>query len=593
MRFPKQELNIDEYFGKLQILLKDENCHIFIDTNIISQLYRLNENARESFYSWVSSCGDRFHIPNWSVHEYSKRVTSKQTKDYLSELTNVKTYSKEIHNISKFIKGYVGDSMLVGSDYESKREKLFEDIDSVNQMFSKIANAITKHLEEHQQKVHKEILEKFEHHTLDSDIYNIIRNKLYEHDVRFDGKIPPGFKDSEKDDNRIGDLIIWREILDYCERKKLNEDKAKVVFITRDLKKDMVYTPLKQINDSHPVKEDDKIEIAHESLVYEFKLTTKSEDFYIISFYTLVKLLAPTNRDLALSFQVATESENSINSPTEEIAVPSAKNNFGTMLTDALPGIITQESPVKNKEENTEYSNCALADVEYDMTNGPADINACIEEIKTYNWYKQNPAIDILHTLNFNKFENNIQNRDAFFVLGRNVLQAADGSSGSAVSFIMNLNNSISNWPKFIQKSFCEGCLYEVFFSSYGKVREYPFKSSYYETLVKEIKKLKITNAFDFINNELLSKQGEKFTPMVGNDQKYTIEISVQKSSGNNVFLGIIDFEIIDFKINGVSYISKISQITFASTEEEYLKQVISANLAIPLDQIELKTTCA
>ena len=39
MIFPKQELYIDNYLKDIKILLEDESCHIFIDTNIISQFH--------------------------------------------------------------------------------------------------------------------------------------------------------------------------------------------------------------------------------------------------------------------------------------------------------------------------------------------------------------------------------------------------------------------------------------------------------------------------------------------------------------------------------------------------------------------------
>lgn len=592
MRFPKQELNINEYFNKLEGLLKDENCHIFIDTNIISQLYRLNEKARESFYSWVSSCGGRFHIPNWSVHEYSKRVTSKKTTDYLSELTKAKTYSKELNNISKFIKGYVGDSMLVGSEYDGKRQQMFGDIDDVNQMFAKIANAINKRLEEHQQNVHKEVLDQLEQHSLDSDIYKIIGNLCFEHDARFDGRIPPGFKDSEKENNRIGDLIIWKEILGYCKDYALTEDKAKVIFISRDVKPDMVYKPLKQIQDSHPInKEEDKIEVAHESLVYEFKLQTKSEDFYIISFYTLVRLLASTHRDLAVSFQLATESENSIDTFIEEIVEPSAEISLDVPETDVpteeVPiETISPEPPQLMEEENLKYSHSALADAEYDMSNGPAAANECISGIKTYNWYKQNPAIDKLHTMSFIGLEDNQNNRDAFFVLGRNLLQAADGSSGSAINFIEKLNYNLSKWPKYFQQAFIDGCLYEVFFNSSGKLRTYPFKASYFETVVDEVKKLNIPDVFNFINSELKSNNTSTFTPDVGDDITYKIEIEIMMPSEEFLFL---DPEIIKLKINDCN-ILELGKITIRSTKDDNIKQEISRQLAIPLGKMELNT---
>lgn len=593
MRFPKQELNINDYFSRLEDLLKDDNCHVFIDTNIISQLYRLNEKARESFYSWVSSCGNRFHIPNWSVHEYSKRVTSKKTTDYLSELTKAKTYSKELNNISKFIKGYVGDSMLVGSEYDGKRQQMFGDIDDVNQMFAKIANAINKRLEEHQQNVHKEVLDQLEQHTLDSDIYKIIGNLCFEHDARFDGKIPPGFKDSEKENNRIGDLIIWKEILGYCKDYALTEDKAKVIFISRDVKPDMVYKPLKQIQDSHPInKEEDKIEVAHESLVYEFKLQTKSEDFYIISFYTLVRLLASTHRDLAVSFQLATESENSTDTLTEEIVEPSAEISLGVPVTDVPTEIevpiemISPEPPQLIEAESAKYSHSALADSEYDMSNGPAAVNECISGIKTYNWYKQNPAIDKLHTMSFIGLEDNLNNRDAFFVLGRNLLQAADGSSGSAISFVESLSYNLSKWPKFLQKAFIDGCLYEVFFNSSGKLRSYPFKASYFETVVDEVEKLNISDAFNFINNELELKKTGIFTPSVGGDNIYRIEIEANKSSEDLPFPYT---EILKISING-NDIPELSDAKFFSVTDDDIKQTISTQFAIPLGKMELNT---
>ena len=49
MRFPKQELDIDQYLQVIDGLLNDEECHLFIDTNIISQLYKLNDAARMDF----------------------------------------------------------------------------------------------------------------------------------------------------------------------------------------------------------------------------------------------------------------------------------------------------------------------------------------------------------------------------------------------------------------------------------------------------------------------------------------------------------------------------------------------------------------
>jgi len=596
MKFPKQELDVDEYLRVIKDLLYDKSCQIFIDTNIISQLYRLNEKAREDFYKWVDFCGDRFHIPNWSVHEYSKRVTSKNTKDYLSELTKAKTYANEFNKISGFIKGYVGDSMLIGSVYAGKKEQLFSDIDSVNTQFSKIANAINKHLDEHQQSVHKEVLNRLEKYTIDSDIYTIMKNLDCVCDLRIDGKIPPGFQDSEKDDNRFGDLIIWKEILDFCEKNGLKEHKAKVVLISRDVKPDMVYRPVKQLRGGYVVKDDDKIEIAHESLVYEFKTVTQSEDFHLISFYSLVKILASKYRDLASSFQIATEQEIFVAEPesieANSILECSSLTDENTVRASSEP---TCMEPPHNAEpilEQTDlkYSPTAFADKDYNTDIGPSSINECIESLKTYNWYKQNPAIGKLTTQSFASFKDTQQNMDSFFVLGRNILQSAEGSSGSAISFVENIHYQIKNWPKPFQIAFTEGCLYEVFFDSSGCIRRKGFKASYFETLVDEIKKANLVEIFDFINKELLAKKGERFVPNVNSDEKYKykykFEIKKIRTDHDSPFF---DTKTISLKINEID-VSETFENNFESmfAYSKNLKTALSAYYAIPVGNIDI-----
>ena len=57
MRFPKQEIDVDAYLKDLSSLLTQDSCEIFIDTNIIYQLYRLNGDARKDVYRWIDSLG--------------------------------------------------------------------------------------------------------------------------------------------------------------------------------------------------------------------------------------------------------------------------------------------------------------------------------------------------------------------------------------------------------------------------------------------------------------------------------------------------------------------------------------------------------
>ncbi|MDD2635466.1 MAG: PIN-like domain-containing protein [Bacteroidales bacterium] len=589
MKFPKQELDVDAYFNKIEALLNDSQCHIFIDTNIISQLYRLNEDARNDFYSWVDSCKERFHIPNWSVHEYSNRVTTQKTKDYLSELTKAKTYAKELNNISRFMRGYVGDSLLVGSVYEKDKERLFTDVDDIVNRFEIIANAINKNLVNHQQAVHKEVLDKLNCYTIDSDIFSIMQNLKSEQEFRFNCMLPPGYKDSDKPSNNAGDLIIWKEIIDFCKSEESNIKKA--ILVSRDNKPDMVYRPSKQSRGEKPnVKDIDKVSIAHESLVYEFKLATGSDDFYLINFYTLVQVLSSKYRDLATSFQIATEHENILDKATSLSCVD--ENIMGV---DRSAESSTEQKKdaqidqVDIADEKMKYSTSALADEFYDTTEGVQSINKCIEDLKSYNWYVQNPAINELMnlSLSFSKVADTRQNRDSFFVLGRNILQSADGASGSAIYFINHLALNLSNWRDIFKEAFIDGCLYEVFFDSMGQIRQKAFKASYFEEVVKHANKLDKPYLFDFINEQLQQKEEERFVPKVNSNKVYKFEFEFYEKDESDIF-NEMKTKLLKINDRDVSE-TFISDYMASFSDVESIKQNLSTYYAIPVNDIELK----
>ena len=79
-----------------------------------------------------------------------------------------------------------------------------------------------------------------------------------------------------------------------------------------------------------------------------------------------------------------------------------------------------------------------------------------IKDLKSHNWYVQNPAIDAITNFGLNSIENlseSIQEE-----LGRNILQSAEGNSGSAKSFVME---ALKN--QRLPKPFVKGLLKECF----------------------------------------------------------------------------------------------------------------------------------
>lgn len=582
MRFPIIELDIDRYRSTIKQMLNDTECHIFIDTNVLSQLFKLNGNARQDFYNWVDTCGSRFHIPNWVVMEYSKRVYSGQLGDYLSELADAKKVGETIGRIEKFVCGYVDDAELVGTIYKDNKDGLLDDMKDIKDKFAKIIKAVVDKKNDHIKKVQKEIDDHLKDKVMDTDIYTIVSNLNFDYELRLDGKIPPGFKDKDKPDNSLGDLIIWNEILEYCKAKSFR----KAVFITRDGKPDMYYMPQIRTVSGHPSRDEQKV--AHESLVDEFKLKTNgSEDCYLIDFYTLVKMLSDRYRDLAFSFQLVSrddlQAQQQVHTMASEAIEVTMENREQETSVPPVEEQVEQVAQPQVQQDSGPYSQYALSDSNYMEHCSNDDIKLCIERLFSYNWYIQNDGIDLLRSLVKRTWAETQDNKDAFFVIGRNVLQSADGEAFEACKFIDNMSKVLSGKPEFLTRAIIDGCLYEVFFNSKGKIRRNGFKSRYLQNVVNETQKLEheLSNPFDFIN-ESLERIQDVFVPRVGGRGEYTVEFTFDKSSNDLDHYHTKSIRINNHDVSGS--FSHEKEIIFAKKNE--LQKKLSEHFAIPKELV-------
>lgn len=533
MKFPLSTIDIPQYYEKVKKLLLDDDCAIFIDTNIISQLYRLNDSARNDFFTWVESCGNRFHIPVWVIHEYSKKVPERLS-EYLLELSDVKKIERDFSRISDFLKGYVGDSFLKGSVYNDNVDGLKEDVDKVNVALKKITSTInSNNISCHKEKVYNEIEKNLGNKIMDSNIYKILKDAEAEYQVRYENRVPPGFEDEDKKNNKIGDLIIWKEILEFC---KSNEIK-KAILITRDGKADIVYTPQNQTVEGRRAGETERVKIAKESLIYEFKKSVNSDNFYIIDFRTFVRIFASTYRELAISFQLATnkEKDDTINSNDDCFSNDDSINEFDNILNEILNRSDneqiqqkTDDAHIKTEKTSNNYSQNAICDELYNADQGGC-MDGTIRQLKTYNWYKQNPAIYALMSVKTVEQPENNKNRDSTFVLGRNIVQSAVGSSGGAISYVEKLSHYIFNWEPFFKKSLIDGMLFEVFFNSKGEIRPRGFKGLYFKEIISNIQQLGLDNPYNFINTKLSSVK-ERFVPIVGDSTIYNFKFTFNEN---------------------------------------------------------------
>ena len=112
-----------------------------------------------------------------------------------------------------------------------------------------------------------------------------------------------------------------------------------------------------------------------------------------------------------------------------------------------------------------------------------------INNFKSYDWYIQNPTAKLVRQINLNQF-----NDKQLEIIGRNLLQAADGGSrGSKTSIEYILRNYNNNIPK----SLIKGIAFEVFVN---EKNEFRLKENYFRKIIIAISR----DEFRSIYNELL-----------------------------------------------------------------------------------------
>ena len=200
-----------------------ENATFVFDTNVFFNLYRYSKKTRDVLIDAMAELKDRIWMPYHVAYEFMRK-----RPEIIYE--SARRYSN------------LEDEIL-----RPCKEKLrIKDDDSD---FNLLQRYVHKWIEQHKSNnllvettsndpILAKILELFDGKTGASYTVDELEKIKKEGIDRYKKKIPPGFKDankstSENDNNTYGDLIIWKQIMDYA---KLNN--KNVIFVTHDQKDD-------------------------------------------------------------------------------------------------------------------------------------------------------------------------------------------------------------------------------------------------------------------------------------------------------------------------------------------------------------------
>ncbi len=200
-----------------------ENATFVFDTNVFFNLYRYSKKTRDVLIDAMAELKDRIWMPYHVAYEFMRK-----RPEIIYE--SARRYSN------------LEDEIL-----RPCKEKLrIKDDDSD---FNLLQRYVHKWIEQHKSNnllvettsddpILEKILQLFDGKTGVSYTVDELEKIKKEGIDRYKKKIPPGFKDANKensdnDNNTYGDLIIWKQIMDYAKSNNKN-----VIFVTHDQKED-------------------------------------------------------------------------------------------------------------------------------------------------------------------------------------------------------------------------------------------------------------------------------------------------------------------------------------------------------------------
>jgi hypothetical protein len=463
-------------------------------------MYRLAHGARAEFIEWatIGVLQGKVHVPAWALHELHKHRGSTDT--LFPARPKVAAVETELRFLTEAASLFVDDKLAIAKSF-ADRAKYLEFLETAKE---NLIRALKVLKEVDVSKVEEHLLPFFESSALKATLpdFATLQSEFL---ARSEGRIPPGYKDTKKkgDDgqvggdgaNRFGDFAFWKEILLHA---KSNESTEKVIVVTHDGKPDWVFAPQKYIDYDTKIYANNAkpklVTCPHPTLSIEASSVANIKELYIVTIPQLIQMIsthgdAKDVQQLARAVQIEQESEDARLAEktsvealsavaldgSEEILVEVQKLGQDEASVEPKANIDLEAEPAT--ADDTEISILlnalsteALADVDYQALGGDGTPDSIIRELKSYNWYRQNPAIKRI----FSSISNDETTTDQVFVLARNVYQAACGNSGSAMQMMDELEDFLRRKESPKSEIFFAGLLFEAYFDRNGLIRSVP-----------------------------------------------------------------------------------------------------------------------
>ena len=224
---------------------------------------------------------------------------------------------------------------------------------------------------------------------------------------------------------------------------------------------------------------------------------------------------------------------------------------------------------------NFEYSKDVLGDIEsYEAVRG-SKANEIIQGLLTFDFYKQNPAIDMIDNQTLSTFDKN-----DLFALGRLLVYALYNNVFSANKFISNLSVKFSNYREDISSHILNGILYGFYYNSKGEYWNRILNNQYISNVLSLLNQYE--NSIGFIQKILYNESKNHVLYIPGVERPFVFDIYLDISEyGFYISKMLVDGKMIDLNADDM-YGCPIP------LDESEIKKIIKKNTLINIKDIKI-----
>ena len=230
MRIPTESEDSAAFMSRVAGLIRRKSTHIYVDTSFLMWLTKVGTTSRGELTEWLKAeCAGRVHVPIWSAHEYLRHHVATTILGELEEKT------RELNGVASGMYGYFRPFMDGELDFSSSNVAAFRmDVRRMLTQLKKVAQVVGSWKRQYGDHA-SEVISFINHCALSkTEVFDYMSTIEALSQGRFVGRIPPGFQDRGKRDQRVvqesrpeeagvvfggnrwGDLMLWKEILDHA-----------------------------------------------------------------------------------------------------------------------------------------------------------------------------------------------------------------------------------------------------------------------------------------------------------------------------------------------------------------------------------------